>query len=208
MLDELRTANPIPVVPAVDGSALYTRITSLPADPRLTSRRRSRLVVVAIAFAAAAVIASAAYGVSSWLGAAVKPPVTLREYHEAQADLSLPPGYSWPTLHVGTNSVTSPGAGGGHAVAIAMSDWECYWSAAIRTGDQAAQHRAQKVLLALLRNNVVVAPDGASENWSPPSVQRHHPTAVFADDGGYQYKERMYRGGDATLLAQSCVANG
>jgi hypothetical protein len=212
MLDELRRANPVPEPLAVEGAALYAQITTLPADPRLLRRSplRRRGVVVAVAIAAAAIIASTAYGVSSWLGTSVKPPVTLREYHEAQSDLTLPPGYDWPTLHVDPNSVTSLGGGGAQAVMIALSDWECYWVSAIASGDVPAQQHAHAALDTLLRDNATIAPDGASENWSPPA-QPHRPMVAFADDGGYQYKQRMYAeaaDGKPQLLQQSCIANG
>lgn len=42
-----------------------------------------------------------------------------------------------------------------------------------------------------MRDNVVIAPDGAPENFAPP-FDPQHPLAVFADDAGYQYKEQIY----------------
>ena len=59
-----------------------------------------------------------------------------------------------------------------------------------------------------MTNHVVIAPKGASENWSPP--QTGVPTATYADDGGYQYKQRAYAeaaAGNPQLLEQSCRAN-
>jgi hypothetical protein len=56
----------------------------------------------------------------------------------------------------------------------------------------------------------VVAPDGASENWSPPDAEST-PTMVFADDGGFQLTQRMYAeaaAGKPRLLEESCRANG
>jgi hypothetical protein len=206
-MDQLTAANPVPSVPVLDDRALFERIVARPQE-RLRRVPRKRTAIV-LAFAAAAIVASTTYGVSSWL-AAVKPPVTLREYSAAQRYLTLPPGYTWPVLHVESNSVTSPGAGGGHAVTVAMVDWECYWVSAIRSHDTTAQERAHAELNTLLRDNTVVAPSGASENWSPP-VDRRRPVQVFADDGGYQYKERMYADaavGDPTQLVQSCDVNG
>ena len=60
----------------------------------------------------------------------------------------------------------------------------------------------------LMTNHVVIAPKGASENWSPP--QTGVPTAVYADDGGYQFKQRAYAeaaAGNAQLLEERCRAN-
>jgi hypothetical protein len=206
-MDQLTAANPVPSARALDDRALFERIVALPHERgRRVPRKRTAVV---LAFAVAAVLAPTTYGVSSWL-AAVKPPVTLQEYSAAQRYLTLPPGYTWPVLHVDSNSVTSPGAGGGHAVTVAMVDWECYWVSAIRSHDATAQERAHAELRTLLHDNTVVAPAGASENWSPP-VDARQPVQVFADDGGYQYKERMYAAaaaGDPTLLMQSCAVNG
>jgi hypothetical protein len=55
----------------------------------------------------------------------------------------------------------------------------------------------------------VIAPEGASENWTPPQSAKT-PTAAYADDGGYQLKLRMYAeasAGHPQLLEQSCRAN-
>jgi len=206
-MERLIAANPVSSVPALDDRELFDRIVALPQVRRRRIPRKRTAVV--LAFAAAALIASTTYGVSSWL-VAVQPPVTQREYRDAQQYLTLPPGYTWPELRIETNSVTSPGAGGGHAVTVAMVDWECYWVSAIRAHDAAAQQRAHAELDTLLRDNTVIAPSNESENWSPP-VDPQQPVQVFADDGGYQYKQRMYAeaaAGDPILLAQSCRANG
>lgn len=61
-----------------------------------------------------------------------------------------------------------------------------------------------------MAENSVIAPAGASENWSPPNAE-DTPTQVFADDGGFQYKQRMYAdaaAGKPQLLEQSCRNNG
>jgi hypothetical protein len=67
-----------------------------------------------------------------------------------------------PKLHIQANTVTAPGAGGGHAVMAGMWAWEDYWVRAIRTGDSAAQQQARDELLMLLDDHVVIAPSDAS----------------------------------------------
>ena len=189
----LAEANPVPRPPAVEASGLFTEITSLPPDPRVRPRRagRRRLVVIlAAALLAVAVLSSTAFAVTrlvEW----VKPPVTKKEYVKAQTELRLPRGYTWPKLHIEGNSVTAPGAGGGDAVMAAMWAWEDYWVKAIRTGDSAAQQQAHDELLTLLNDNVIIVPEGASENWSPPDPPEA-PFAQFADDGGVEMLRKAF----------------
>jgi hypothetical protein len=211
-LIRLRRANPVPEVPATDGAALFARIVAMPGDDRRSRRptHGRRVAAVAIVFALAAAVASAAYAISSWVGSGpVKPAVTRHEYHVAQHQLTLPPGATWPAMHIDPNSVTGVGAGGGHAVVAAQNAWECYWVDAIRSGDIGAQRRAHVELDALLANNVVVAPNGSSENWTPPHPPKA-PYAVFADDGGYQWLQKTYAlaaAGHPQRLIDSCKAN-
>ena len=218
IMPRLRRANPVPQPRDADADDLFARITALPADPRLEgaarrpSRRRRAPVLVFAALALAALLASTAFAVSRWIADdVVEPPVTKQEYLDAQAQLTLPPGAEWPTFDLAplANSVTSRGAGGGRAVMIAMNAWECHWVEAIRTGDQAAERRAQDELNALLANNVFEAPLGAPEGWTPtplPAV----PFAVFAHDGGLDWVRATYEqaaAGDPRNLIQSCRAN-
>lgn len=209
VLLRVRAANPFPELGAsVGDDELFERITAV--RPEVRRRLRRPLVVFAVALVAVAVLASTAFAISEWLGGdVVKPDVTLAEYTQAQGELQLPPGYRWPVLHVQQNSVTTRGGGGSYAVLIAQNRWECYWAAAIGNGDVVAGKRAQAELESLLRNNVVVAPAGASENWAPP-VAPGHPYAAFADDGGYEWKRRMYAlaaAGHPQRLVGSCRAN-
>ena len=154
-----------------------------------------------------AVLASTAFAVSPWMiGDAVKPRVTRHEYLRAQHQLTLPPGVTWPQFNIERNSIASRGARGGRAVGISQNAWECYWVRAIDRGDIAGQRRAHGELEALLKNNVIVAPKNASENWTPPNPPKV-PYAVFADDGGYQWVQAMYKkaaAGDASDLRSSC----
>lgn len=207
----LRKANPVPAVPVIEGAELFARIVALPREvPARRSRPARRLLAVAVVFAVAAIVASTAYAISSWVGSGpVKPPVTRNEYRAAQHQLTLPAGYTWPSFHIDPNSVTSLGAGGGHAVAVAQLAWTCHWVDAIRSGDTVAQGRAHAELDALLRDNVVVAPTGAPEDWTPPSPP-DVPYAVFADDGGYQALQKGYAdaaAGHPQFLIDYCRAN-
>jgi hypothetical protein len=217
IIGRLRRANPVPVVVADDDADLFARIVALPPDPRLARRlrraieRRRVAVVLVLAVAFAALLASTALAISHWFGGdAVKPPVTRQEYIAAQKQLTLPPGAAWPAFHMpGANTVTTRGGGGGRAVLIAQNAWECYWVDAIRRGDAAAEQRAHRELDQLVANNVVVAPEGAPEGWTPlppPTV----PFAVFAHDGGLNWVRAMYAkaaAGNPYNLIQSCRAN-
>jgi hypothetical protein len=223
IMSRLRRANPVPRPRDGDAADLFARITALPADPRLNGPRRRhplrRRRAVVLAFATlllAALLASTAVAVSHWIGGdVVEAPVTRHEYLDAQKQLTLPPGVEWPDpLEIGLssepdNSVTSRGAGGSMAVLISMNAWECYWAEALRTGEGAAARRAQAKLNALLTNNVLEAPAGAHENWTPtplPTV----PFAVFAHDGGLDFVRGTYdqaAAGDPRGVAQSCRAN-
>jgi len=121
-LSRLRAANPCPAATPADADALFDRIVLAPADRRLarTTRPRYRrpLLVIAAVLVACGLLASAAYGISSWLGQTIAGPTVKSEYADAQKQLVTPPGYAWPALHWPANSVTSRGAGGGYAVAI------------------------------------------------------------------------------------------
>jgi len=206
----LRAANPAQPATTVDADALFDRITAVSPEPVVVrSRSRRRVLAVAVALVLAAALATAAPAISNWLGDIIGPSEVQSEYAAAHDRLTLPPGYDWPKLNFPTDSVTSRGAGGAFAVSIAQSAWECYWVDAIRGGDTAGEQLARKALGSLMANNIVVAPSGAPENWSPPQ-SAGRPIAPFADDGGYEYKERMYAeaaAGRPQLLEQSCRAN-
>ncbi len=173
---------------------------------------RRPVVVLAVALAVTALVASTALAVSNWLGGgvAVKPPVTRNEYLRATHQLTLPPGVTWPDYHLAPpNTLTGRGGGGGMAVLISQNAWECYWVRAIRAGDTAAERQARSELGALLDDNVLVAPNGAPENWTPPNPTST-PYAVFADDGGLQWIRSAYAeaaAGHAQKLIDSCRAN-
>jgi hypothetical protein len=187
---------------------LFARIVAEPR--RRTTRRPRKRLAVTIVVAAALLVTSTAVGVDRWLTGAVKPDVTFAEYTEAQSLVPLPPGATWPALHVDPDSMTTRGGGGGgYALEIAMTKWECYWAAAIHDGDRSAQRRSDTVLHDLLRNHAVIKPDAAPEDWVPASPPAF-PYVVFADDGGYQYELRTWAAaaaGDASGVAQSCRAN-
>ena len=211
-LDRLRAANPVPATTAPAADALFDRIVLAPPDRRLSRAprqhsRRLALVLVA-AVVACGVLASGA--ISGWFTHVIAGPTVKAEYIAAQKQLAMPPGYSWPPIHWPSNSVTSRGAGGAFAVSLDQDAWECYWADAIRSGDVAAQQRAKSALDDLMANHIVIAPAGAPEDYTPPQSSRT-PTLAFADDGGYQYKQRMYAAaaaGHPQLLEQSCRNNG
>ena len=214
ILSRLRRVNPVPQPQHVDDPELFSRIVSLPPDPvaappkRMIVRPRRSLVV---AVALIALLAFASVAISQWAigGDAVRPRVTRVEYLRAQKQLELPPGATWPKFHAVKNSVTSRGAGGGQAVLVAQNAWECYWVAAIRRHDPAAERRALTRLDALLADNIIVAPRGASENWTPPRPP-NHPYAIFARDGGVRWKRAAYAAavaGHPHNLVQSCRVN-
>ena len=210
----LRRANPVREPLPAGEAALFAEITAQPGDPRLSAParpHRRRAAVLAFAVVLAAVLASAAYAVSQWVidDNVVEPPVTGQEYADAQRVLPLPPGATWPGYHVDDNSVTTRGGGGGAAVVQAMTAWECYWTRAIRTGDEAAATRSQAVLQSLLANHVYEAPLGAPEGWTP-TPQPPAPFAVFAHDGGLATIRKAYgeaAAGDLREIAQLCRAN-
>lgn len=215
ILNRLSAANPYAASTGVDADALFHRIVLEPGDSRLARRQRPRhrrrALVLVVAIVACGLLASVAYGISSLLGGAtIGGPTVKAEYAAAQKQLSLPPGYAWPPLRWPPHSVTSLGAGGSFAVVIDQVTWECYWVKAIHGDVVPAERRAQAALDDLMTNHVVIAPAGASENWSPPQATQI-PTLVVADDGGYQYTRRSYAeaaAGKPSLLEESCRANG
>ena len=216
LLTRLQAANPEPLIVLTDSFDLFNEITALAGDPRLAAPTRKPLIrrrglALAIAFAVAALLASTAFAISRLVfDDVVGPDVTRAEYLAAQSRLELPPGATWPRLAFGpANSVTGRGAGGGIAVLNAQNAWECYWVRAIRTGDEAAQARAHAALDNLLANNMLEAPAGASENYTPPNPPKV-PYVVFAHDGGLDSIRANYAAaaaGHPRGLAQSCYAN-
>jgi hypothetical protein len=213
-LNRLRAANPFADGTTVDAGALFDAIVLESPDRRFSRkpRRVKRPVLVLVTAAlVCGLLASGAYGISDgWFGHAIGGPTVRAEYLDAQKQLAMPPGYNWPALNWPSNSVTSPGGGGAMAVSIDQDAWECYWVGAIHSGDVAAQQKAHAVLDDLMANHIVIAPNGAPEDYTPPGATEK-PLLAFADDGGYQYKRRMYAdaaAGRPHLLEQSCRANG
>ena len=212
-LSRLRAANPFPATAAVHDETLFDQIVLAPPDRRLlraNRRYRRPVLVLAVALITCGLLASAAYAISGWIGHIIDGPTVQAEYTAAQKQLVMPPGDRWPPLNWHKNEVTSRGAGGAFAVSIDQVAWECYWVDAIRSDDVAGQRRANAALDDLMANHIVIAPAGSPEDYTPPQSAQT-PTLAFADDGGYQYKQRMYAeaaAGKPQLLEQSCLANG
>jgi hypothetical protein len=214
--DRLRAANPVPFIEGTDSLDLFRQITALAGDPRLDDPPRKpfirrRGVALAVAFAVAALLASTAFAISRLVGGdVVGPSVTREEYLRAQRQLALPPGATWPDIHFGPeNSVTPRGAGGGTAVLNAQNAWECYWVQTIRKRDVPAQRQAQAALSALLANNILEAPAGAPEDYTPPNPPSV-PYAIFAHDGGLDRIRAAYAAaaaGRPQSLIEFCRAN-
>jgi hypothetical protein len=218
-MDRLRAAAPAPVVLATDRDALLARIVAgSPAPARETRpqrRPRRRLAVVAGLAVAAALTAGTAFAVGGLLGwhtdnSLIQSPREWRAlYRTATRELTLPPGMRWPYRTLAPNSVTSRNEPGGMAVGIAQVSWECYWTAAIRSSNTAAERRARAALTDIVRHHIVVAPAGSPENVAPPAGTRA-PFAIYASDGGLAYVKRTYAraaAGDPNGIAQSCRAN-
>src|SRR5438093_6087932 len=81
--------------------------------------------------------------------------------------LQLPPGATWPEFKIEPNTVTGRGGGASRAVMVSQHAWECYWVDAIRSENLTGQRRAHAELERLLAHNVIVAPNGAPEDWAP-----------------------------------------
>jgi hypothetical protein len=212
--ERVRRANLVPNAQHSGDRDLFARITADPGDMRLAHRsgsRGRRRVVGAIAVAVTAVAASTAFAVSHWnVAPAVEQPVTKNEYLQAQKSLTLPPGASWPEFKIEPNTITSKGGGASRAVMVTQHAWECYWVRAIREQDRGGQQSAHAQLEKLLANNVIVAPNGAPEDWAPSPAPKG-PYAIWANDGGLQYFEKAYAdaaSGQPQRLIQSCRANG
>ena len=209
-LARLRAANPAAPT-QVAATELFERIVAEPRPDRPLRRRVSRRVLVLVAAAfVAAIVASTAFALSHWVfGDVVHAPVSRAEYKRAQTILTLPPGYTWPALEFRADTVMVRGGGGSMAVSIDQSAWECYWVGAIKRSDDAEAARAHGVLDDLMTHRIGIAPAGAPENWAPAGAP--FPYLVYADDGGYQYKQHTYAeaaAGNPTQLEQSCRANG
>ena len=214
----LRRANPVPRPGGAGDAELFACITAMTGDATLAapaerSRKRRRIIVVALAAGLTTLLASTAFAVSRWIGGdVVKLSVTRQEYLAAQKQLTLPPGASWPRFRFppdAAHTVTSRGAGGGQAVLVAQNAWECYWVGAIHRHDAVAARQAHAALDTLLAHNILEAPAGASENWTPTPLPTT-PFVAFAHDGGLDSIRASYRRaahGDARTLAQSCRAN-
>jgi len=213
-LNRLRAANPFADGTTVNADALFDSIVLEAPDRRLARKRRhARRPVLVLVTAAllCGLLASGAYGLADgWFGHAIGGATVKAEYLDAQKQLAMPPGYTWPALNWPANTVTSPGGGGAMAVSNDQDAWECYWVDSIHSGDVAGQRQAHAALNDLMKNNIVIAPAGAPEDYTPPGATEK-PILAFADDGGYQYKQRMYAdaaAGHPQQLEQSCRANG
>ncbi len=219
-IDRLERARP-DVADAIDRDALFAQIVASAQDreqPEISRSGRRRLLIGCIAVAVLSLTAGTAFAVTGFdlfgwhtdTTIVKSPGEWQRLYRDATRQLTLPPGQHWPNRTLPPDTVTSRTQPGGTAVAISQTAWECYWVAAIRSGDTAAGRQAHAALDDLLAHHVVVAPPGSPENVAPPAGTKP-PFAIFASDGGIQYTRKMYRdaaGGHPATLIQSCRANG
>jgi hypothetical protein len=219
-MERLQGAAPAVPEPMLDRSAVFTGIVARPGDARLTDAGRGRpvgrrLAIVLVILGLLTLTAAGLAGGAKILGwhdeqsLITKPQQWQALYRTATRQLTLPPGQTWPTRTLAPHTVTGMSQPGGEAVAISRVRWECYWGGAIRSGDTAAQARAQAALADINANHTLVAPDGSSENVAPPT-NLNGPFEIFADDGGIQYVKKMYAAaaaGRPKLLFQSCRAN-
>jgi hypothetical protein len=219
-MERLRNAAPAAPSPIRDRDAVFAGIVAGQRDPavatriRLSRPARRKLTIVLVALAIAALTAATALG-TNFLGwhdetAIIDSPQQWETlYRAATRELTLPPGQSWPHRTLAPHTVTGMSQPGGEAVAISRARWECYWGSAIRSGDTAAQTRAQAALADINANHTLVAPDGSSENVAAPSNIKG-PYEIFANDGGIQFVKTMYAdaaAGRPAMLFQSCRAN-
>ena len=142
---------------------------------------------------------------------AVKPKVTEAGIPSSTDNsCQLPPGSSWPALNIDPNSVTSKRAGGGscgpHPRRLPGSA-----TGSKRFGPETwpLRRRAHNRLSTLLAENMLVAPIGAPEDWTPPKPP-DAPYAVFAHDGGFEWVRRTYtlaaaghRGGSSRVAVRT-----
>jgi hypothetical protein len=219
-MERLRNAAPAAPSQSIDRDVLFAGIVGRPGDPavasrpRLTRSTRRRLTIVLVALAIATLTAATALatGFLGWHDETTvidKPQQWQSLYRAATRQLTLPPGETWPHRTLPPNTVTGMSQPGGEAVAISRGSWECYWGKAIRSGDTAAQARAQAALADINANHTLGAPDGASENVAPPDTIKG-PYEIFANDGGIQFVRKMYAdaaAGRPAMLFQSCRAN-
>jgi hypothetical protein len=219
-MERLRNAAPAAPSQSIDRDVLFAGIVGRPGDPavasrpRLTRSTRRRLTIVLVALAIATLTAATALatGFLGWHDETTvidKPQQWQSLYRAATRQLILPPGESWPHRTLAPNTVTGMSQPGGEAVAISRVRWECYWGKAIRSGDTAAQTRAQAALADINANHTLVAPDGSSENVAAPDNIKG-PYEIFANDGGIQFVRKMYAdaaAGRPAMLFQSCRAN-
>jgi hypothetical protein len=220
-MERLRNAAPAVPSSAIDRDLLFSSIVARPGDPALASsrprltratRRRLTIVLVALAIAALTAATALATGFLGWHDETAlieKPQQWESLYQAATRQLALPPGQTWPHRTLPPNTVTGMSQPGGTAVAISRVRWECYWGKAIRSGDTAAQARAQAALADINANHTLVAPKGSSENVAPPDNIKG-PFEIFASDGGFQFVTKMYAdaaAGRPAMLFQSCRAN-
>jgi hypothetical protein len=220
-IERLQNAAPAAPAPVLDRDALFAGIVAGTGDPAVAPRvrrqgsaRRRRLTIALVVVAIAGLTTASAFatGVISWHDdiAIIQDPQQWEAlYRDATQKLTLPPGQSWPHRTLAPDTITGMSQPGGEAVAISRLRWECYWGAAIRSGDTAAQTQAQAALADINARHTLVAPDGSSENVAPPD-NLQGPFEIFANDGGFQFVTKMYAdaaAGKPAMLFQSCRVN-
>lgn len=137
-----------------------------------------------------------------------------REYREATAKLTLPPGSSWPKRSAPTDAIIMTGRGGaaeGMAVGFAFREWSCAAVSAAAKHDRAALVTATATLDRIVDRNMVDVPPGTPEDGAAPA---NIPGPIIKFAQGQEKQTVVFhrwidaaRAGDVANLRDNCVAN-
>jgi len=227
-LNALRSADParhMPTAPPADLTAALSRIDLPEVTAPVRRRRISRRALVGILVLTGAGSVAVAGVVQPWArdenrqaGPGTKAEdataVFAREWTDATAALTLPPGVEWPKRTAPADTIFGTGRGGlaeSTAVFIALTSWQCELVRADGRHDRAAVGAAATALNDLIDNHFVEVPQGTPEDGAAPSTIPG-PIAQFASgDESLKtlFKRQVANGvaGDVADLRSSCQAN-